>query len=389
MAVGAMRGPMAERRADVDWLRVFATYLLFPFHISKIFDVAPYYHLKNAELSADLGAFTGFVHQWHMPLFFVLAGWSVPGSLAARGPGGFLRERVQRLFVPFAFGCLVLCPPIRWIEVQRWPQPPFQTFGQFLPHFFGDLRYFTWSHLWFLIYLFVFSCLYLPLLAALGRRPMRFAAIPSWVVYAAIVPFALVQVAFRGRWPGMQNLYDDWGNFFYYSLFFLCGFLLGRVPALEERVHRESRRLGRLGLLAFVVLAAASVDGSYPPPALTPRYVLFWSASALAGVGFVAACLGFAARRLRVSNAALRYLSESAFPVYILHQLAIVTLATWVIDLPLSIPTKWTLLILTAPTLTLATYHVVVRPFPPLRHLLGMKPTQRAARGAAPIPAQA
>jgi len=378
---------MAQRRDDIDWLRVFATYMLFPFHVSKIFDVAPYYHLKNAQLSPDLGVFTGFVHQWHMPLFFVLAGWSVPASLAARGTGGFLRERVQRLFVPFLFGCVVICPPIRWIEMNRWPDRPHASFPGFLPHFFGDLRYFTWSHLWFLIYLFVFSCLYVPLMGWLQRRAARFATVPGWAIYAAIVPFALIQVTFRGRWPGMQNLYDDWGNFLYYSLFFLGGVLLGCSPTLEAAVHRESRRLGGLGLLGFIVLAAASVDGNFPPPRLPARYVIFWSATAVAGVGLVTACLGVAARRLRVTNGALRYLAESALPVYILHQLAIVVLATWVIDLNASIVTKWSLLMLTAPALTLAVYHFIVRPLAPLRFLLGMKPARHTPNAAATMPA--
>ena len=37
------------RRYDVDWLRVFATYLLFAFHAGKVFDVPPFYPLKNGQ----------------------------------------------------------------------------------------------------------------------------------------------------------------------------------------------------------------------------------------------------------------------------------------------------------------------------------------------------
>jgi len=47
-----------QRRYDVDWLRVFATYLLFVFHVGKVFDVPPFYHIKNAELSDGLGFLT-------------------------------------------------------------------------------------------------------------------------------------------------------------------------------------------------------------------------------------------------------------------------------------------------------------------------------------------
>ena len=39
------------RRPDIDWLRVGATYLLFVFHVGKVFDPAPFYHVRNADLS--------------------------------------------------------------------------------------------------------------------------------------------------------------------------------------------------------------------------------------------------------------------------------------------------------------------------------------------------
>jgi len=75
--------PGQRRRYDLDWLRVGATFRLFPFHVAKTFDVLPMYHIKNAVLSPGLDYFTAFIHQWHMPLFFVLAGWSACASIQA------------------------------------------------------------------------------------------------------------------------------------------------------------------------------------------------------------------------------------------------------------------------------------------------------------------
>ena len=109
--------PDPGRRYDIDWLRIGATYLLFAFHVAKMFDVPPFYHLKNADLSPGLGYFTGFVHQWHMRLFFLLAGWSLFASLARRGKDVFLSERNRRILVPFAAGCLLFAPFMRYAEV--------------------------------------------------------------------------------------------------------------------------------------------------------------------------------------------------------------------------------------------------------------------------------
>src|SRR5262249_15390428 len=68
------------------------------------------------------------------------------------------------------------------------------------------------------------------------------------------------------------------------------------------------------------------------------------------------------------------YLSESAFPVYVLHQAAIVLPGYFLIRLPLGIGAKFVLLLLLSVSLTLAAYQWLVRPFAVPRFLLGMKP---------------
>ncbi|MBI3767150.1 MAG: acyltransferase family protein [Deltaproteobacteria bacterium] len=175
-----------SRRYDLDWLRILATYLLFPYHVAKTFDDLPIYHVKNAELAPGLDFFTAFVHQWHMPLFFVLAGWSAYASLARRGAASFLKERVRRVLVPFVAGALLLCPLLKYAELRsglsitaKGVTPLVgrydETFLQFLPTFYTRVDRFTWSHLWFLLYLFTFTftLLYTPLFARLIRRPGR------------------------------------------------------------------------------------------------------------------------------------------------------------------------------------------------------------------------
>ena len=58
---------------------------------------------------------------------------------------------------------------------------------------------------------------------AVASWPERGAEPPRWLVYAPIAPLAFVQATLRERWPGFQNLVDDWANFSYYLLFFLLG----------------------------------------------------------------------------------------------------------------------------------------------------------------------
>jgi glucan biosynthesis protein C len=382
------------RRNDVNWLRVLAVYLLFVFHVAMVFNPAPFYHIRNGELSFVMLVGAGFISLWHMPLFFLLAGWSAHASLAARGTAGFAKERLLKLWVPLVTGCVLLMPPIKYLELRSGldanytglyvspalqesfatviPQglpvmAPFdESFLDFLPTFFTQLDRFTWAHLWFIAYLGVFTVLYLPLFRWLraGRRELDHAS--GWWIYLPIAPLALVQVFLRPHWPGLQNLYDDWANVGYYSIYLLAGFLLARHPALERAVHREWRRALGVGLAATLVLLLG-VLGVFASPSV------LLAGTAVAGWCFVVALLGAAHRFLTPVTAGLSYLTESAFPVYWLHQSAIVLIGYPILHLELGIATKYALLLVASLSATLAVYHFVVRRFAIARFCVGMK----------------
>ncbi len=382
-----MRAPDPRRRYDLDWLRIGATFLLFPFHVAKVFDVLPIYHVKNDELVPALDWLTAFVHQWHMPLFFVLAGWSAYATIARHGTGGFLRERVRRLLVPFLTGVVLLCPVIKWLELRsglsitaagaRALAMPFdESFLAFLPTFFTRLDRFTWSHLWFLLYLFTFSVVFAPLLGRLARTRRTFAPPSKLALYYPLVPLILIQTTLRLRWPGVQNLYDDWANVTYYGLFFLLGFAMARWPVWEDRVAREWRRAGMIGLGAYLVLAGAWLGlGAVGSQALAGRSLVLvlpmQALTAVVGYALVVALLGLARAR-RPHDFPLRaYLAEASLPIYVLHQLAIVALGYVLIQTSAPVPVKLPLLLASSFALTVAVYRFVVRRSPLLTVALG------------------
>src|SRR5262245_12812004 len=148
------------RRPDIDWLRITATWLLFVFHTAKVFDPAPFFHIRNPETSIVMMIVAGFIGLWHMPLFFLLAGWSIPGSLGARGSGGFMRERVARLLVPLVAGSICFGPIMKYLELSSGLElsasglrvsPELQdSFRQVIPRGLGVAPPFTESFLDFL-----------------------------------------------------------------------------------------------------------------------------------------------------------------------------------------------------------------------------------------------
>ena len=382
------------RRPDIDWLRVFATYLLFVFHVGKVFDPAPFYHVRNADLSFAFLVVCGFISLWHMPLFFFLAGWSLFSSLQARGTAAFAKERLLRLGVPLLAGCVLLAPFLKFFELRSGldlshtglriapalqegfrqvipnglpvAEPFHEGFFTFLPTFF-TLERFTWGHLWFVAYLLVLTLLYLPGFVWLARRRDRLRRVGAWVVYVPVLPLAVVQLTMRSRWPGIYNLYNDWANIAFYTVFLVAGFLLAAQPVLEGLVAREWKRSLAIAV-AVTLLLLIAVLGVFSAP------VILLAGSAIAGWCFVVAFFGFARRSLTAPSPALAYLSESAFPVYILHQAAIVVPGYFMVQWSLGIAAKFGLLLLLAVAVTLSVYHWLVRPFAVPRFLLGMRP---------------
>jgi peptidoglycan/LPS O-acetylase OafA/YrhL len=382
-------GDATGRLHYVDWLRVLAVLMLFPFHVSRVFNHEAFY-VKHADLSGGLGQFIAFMDVWQMQLLFFLAGASTFFALRRRGPGGYLVERVKRLLVPFLFGFLVLIPPQTWYggrfnsgyQESVWH---YMTSGDWLEwnirdggDYFGG---FGIGHLWFILVLFLLSVGVLPLLlggrdgrgARAQARVARFLGRPgAWLVAAVFVMFgeALPQLELSP---------------FYYLTFFILGYLaLGQeaFPASALR-FRLPTLLGGIALTVFYISTGDLRDSQVDPSfALAGLNLLGFLATWLMIVGLV----GYGRRYLDRRSAALAYLAEGSYPIYLLHQTVIVVLAFYLVELPGPAVVNWFLLLAGAVGLTFGLYEGVRRL--PLRVLLGMRARrpQAGSEAAAPLP---
>ena len=65
------------------WLRVIASFLVVFYHGIRFYDVYPSdISLTNDRIGTFFESFSRFLTQWHMPLFFVLSGFSLKLSLS-------------------------------------------------------------------------------------------------------------------------------------------------------------------------------------------------------------------------------------------------------------------------------------------------------------------
>ena len=257
-----------ERRRDLDLMRMLVVVGLVFFHSARVFDTGSFY-VKNDPTSEAVTTGLFFMALWGMPLLFVIAGTGMWYSLRSRSAGQFARERVRRLLVPLIFGVVVIVPPQVWTRL-RGDSGYAESFWEFLPRFFdveftihsfpfvvwGDpaTDLFETGHLWFIVILFAYSLLLLPLIGLL-RRPSGLAMIDRladradrwWVLLLAGIPFAALDAAF-----GSEEGLAGWSRYSY-ATFILYGYLLATDRRFRQALHRFRKRNLVLGVALFGV----------------------------------------------------------------------------------------------------------------------------------------
>jgi peptidoglycan/LPS O-acetylase OafA/YrhL len=156
------------RHHALDNLRVFVIFLVVLLHaaLSYMAYAPEWWYVLDPQRSLF---FTGLVLVIDVPLMlimFFLAGHFTYASLAKRGPGAFLKDKLVRIGLPWIFGVLVLAPPTAYlIYYSRKIPMGFWTFWR--TEFWG--RAFQQSVYWYLGVLLLFFAL-TTLVYALSQR---------------------------------------------------------------------------------------------------------------------------------------------------------------------------------------------------------------------------
>ncbi len=343
------------RSLDLDWLLLLAVLLLVPFHSAAVFyegELGRFY-VADAQSSAGLSVFIQFVHQWHMPLFFFLAGAASWYSLQTRSAVDYLRQRLRRLLVPLLIGIPVLVPPQVYIQELQAGRAN-GSFLQFYPSFFDGIRpagHFEWAHLWFLAYLLVISIACLPVMVRLSRetsgrdgvRPLP-ATYGLGALIVLAVPLMLSEALLRPHWVGFQNLYDDWANLVLYLLYFVYGALFCSRSGLWCALDRNRWLLLATAGLSMVLLLALSISDTVPERAYSAPYMIHQAFRGFNSWCWVLALLALARPYRASSHPILRYGNRVGFSIVLLHQPLIVLIAFFVVPLPVAMPVKFVLI---------------------------------------------
>jgi peptidoglycan/LPS O-acetylase OafA/YrhL len=375
-----------ERVYYIDWLRVMAVLLLILFHSARIFDIWDPFYVKNATRSSFLSySVITVLNQWQIPLLFLLAGASTWFALGIRSGRQYAAERFKRLLLPFLFGILVIVPPQAYLA--RFQNPGYlDTFLQFLPDYFhirGDLSgytgLFTPGHLWFILFLFVFALVALPLLLYLrtdsGRK--RISDLATLTEKPGGLLWFILPLVLAGALPDIGGK-----NPFVYITLFVYGFVLvadGRFQESLDRYRWPALILSLITIAGLILLEVVKLP--------TPKYswgdILSFLLRTSNTWFWLIAILGFGRRYLNRTNPFLRYAAQGSYPFYILHQTVIVIIGYFVVQGTESVTVKYLLIVIASLIATTLLYDLMVKRTNLTRYLFGMKPMSKT-RAASP-----
>lgn len=373
------------RRYDLDNLRVLLFLLLIVYHVGMFF--CPWsFHFKNNETVGWLVYPMLFLNQWRLPLLFVISGMGTAFALRKRSMREFVKERNRRLLLPFLFGMFFIVPPQVYLE--RIVKSQFT--GSYIAYLSdsaftgaypeGNL---SWHHLWFILYLLIFSMVLAPLFIYLRNRPnarfmkrlRKLMTSPIGIV-AIAAPLLLTEFLLKPYFPSTHGLMNDYYNLIHYSLFYLSGFVLILLgDEIKEKISSTRKQSLLLGSITFISLLLffqiPETVSSAPMNSL--RSILIPVVTVLNIWCWILVCLGYASACLNKNTGLTTYANESVYPLYILHQTVMLVIGFLIYDLSWNVYLKIGVMIAGTFGVSLFFYEFGIRRFGLLRPLFGLK----------------
>jgi len=391
----------AGRLGWLDDIRILAGLLIVFFHASLAYSGGNWWYISDASRAEALQPVFALLRPLALSLFFLAAGYLLPGALKRHGPRRYLRERLTRLGIPLPIGLLLVFPILMYAYYVNFRGYGPIDIGTYLWRIYfgiGGRRPEAWTgpswpdhqlgHLWFLESLLVYGAVYVggwTLWWRWRRRsgkaePAGPAARPlPDLLNVAIVIVGIGHLDFLVRMH--EPLYHWRAIIGVWQVHLadmpreaLC-FLIGTIAARRGWVQALPSRLGKpalgAGIVAFLGVAIAELAG-------LPIFIAggaslhawLYAIGETAILGLLALGLVIALRDRRpLSNALRQRFAANNYGVYLLHLPIVVALqyAMRGSDLPGLV--KWLLVGFIALGLSLATSDLLRR-LPGFRRVL-------------------
>jgi len=382
-----MSTTISNRRYELDWLRVLAILFVFLYHSTRFFNLGDW-HVKNVDTYVWVELWNVFATRWMMPLFFIISGASLFYAIGkSAGWRKFYVDKFLRLMIPLIIGSVTHAALQIYLEKSSHGQFS-GSFFSFLPEYFNGVYLainmpgnfaFHGMHLWYLLFLFLYSLICYRLFVWLngsGReilnRITSFFTIPGLMylgfplpllIMKALIPKAVLDAGSGG-----------WG-FLYYIWFLIAGFIIVSSNRLQQQILNQRW----ISLLLGMGLSTAYLFQLFSPSRLVfPAEITDWIYTLLSFISawsWLFTILGFSMKYLAFDRPLLRSANEGVMPFYILHQTVLLCIGYFVMTWAINDASKWVIVLISSFIVITTLYMLFIRKFEVLRFLFGMKTT--------------
>ncbi len=310
------------RNYSLDAARGILMMLGVVLHASNIYSISDGWLVEDRERNQTFEAISNAIHVFRMPAFFWIAGFFCALTFEKNGAGGLVRKRLPRLFIPLFSTWITLNLAQELFKASITGQNMAGAVLDGIPLY----------HLWFLIDLMLFIGLAAALLPQLKRfvaLGKRLETVPFWLMLPILALFsAAASVAARAT----GHAYDSvLGLTTLYRLathlpFFAAGIYMYAHPGARLTFLRTPM------LLVVATLPLAIYAGKYTHGqglligefAVLIEAFMVWLS--------VAAVLRLFHDLVRRDTYVTRFLSDSAYSVYLFHHILVVMLGSALLD---------------------------------------------------------
>ncbi|CCH52145.1 acyltransferase 3 [Fibrisoma limi BUZ 3] len=285
-----------------------------------------------------------FIHTFRMPAFFIMSGFFSALLVERRGVVTFVKNRANRILIPFLIGYFTINILIQAAYVycfSNYTMAPvvkwFSTGTFLLPVITPTV------HLWFLYFLLIF---YVGVYVAVRIKGLKATlpghtlsrwlvsgwAIPVWIAFSALFLWFMPGATFYTP----SDLTPSPIILAGLGMYFVFGWLLFQQPHWLTSIQRPAWWLLLGGLVVFVIYAIMMLQISHNT-ALPTTYRVDLSALSATSTWLISfGLIGLFQRYLDQPSPLSRYLAQSSYWVYIIHLLICTYVQIWLM------PVAWT-----------------------------------------------
>ena len=332
---------MENRRYDIDWLRSLTVLSIILFHSCIIFmqyDWAVFYVKANITLDLCV-TISNILSRFHMVLLFILAGMSVFYSLKRRSIRMFVRTRIKKIFIPFVLCNIFLNPLTSYIyglskgRKVDLLEHIYCFFTRISENFEGLTLGYSPMHTWFLLYLFVFSIVGIPLFRWGKTESARWLFDRLGAFFSK--PFAMLLLAVPYPIIFLIDLLADKNPIAYAYVFFI-GYFIATHKGYQEALDRDRKGY----LLLVIVMSFLQHCGI-----LEGRNMIRDANILLLKIVLCFTILGYAHTYIPNKNTkALSYITKANFSIYIYHMFILALVGYITLKVPINPYLQWGLI---------------------------------------------